>query len=297
MDNTDFEILKLLQKDSKMPFQTISKKMHLSRTTVKQRIEHMVNEGVIISFEVSFNPSLLGLQNCINLIKYDPSKSSSTLISNLESVKQIHFISCSPTNKYITIGIHYYTLKELENNLETIGHIEGIISITPQIPPNHLSTEITLSQLDWKIISILNHNARKKNHEVAKELGVSTRTISRRINKLHGLEVIKFRVLIDFTKVKGFLVFVLSLRIRSDVNRKNVLKQIKQNFPNVLNDVGAIQSLIGIFMYVEQISDIESILNRVKDIPGVIRARSLIYSTYFHLPSWFDNQIKNQIYR
>jgi len=43
---------------------------------------------------------------------------------------------------------------------------------------------VNLSPLDWKIIHSLNHNARKRNHEITEELRVSPKTVKRRLDRL-----------------------------------------------------------------------------------------------------------------
>ena len=69
MDSMDFEILKILNKNSRKPFLTIGKKLGISGTAVQKRVAKMVEEGVIISFEVGFDLSLLQLNTCIAVSK------------------------------------------------------------------------------------------------------------------------------------------------------------------------------------------------------------------------------------
>jgi Lrp/AsnC family transcriptional regulator for asnA, asnC and gidA len=53
-------IIELLQKDARMPFAKIAKKVGLSENTVRKRIEKLKNEGYILDFALLLNPKKFG---------------------------------------------------------------------------------------------------------------------------------------------------------------------------------------------------------------------------------------------
>ncbi|MEL7122088.1 MAG: AsnC family transcriptional regulator, partial [Bacteroidota bacterium] len=52
IDNVDTEILHLLKEDGRVPYAAIAKKVGLTSTAVSQRIQKMVDEGMIEGFGV-----------------------------------------------------------------------------------------------------------------------------------------------------------------------------------------------------------------------------------------------------
>lgn len=60
MDDLDLKILKLLKENSRASFAEISKKVFLSASSVRERIKRMEDLGVIKSYNVELNQSLLG---------------------------------------------------------------------------------------------------------------------------------------------------------------------------------------------------------------------------------------------
>jgi len=60
LDQTDFQILSLLIKNSRMQWQEIGEEVHLTGQAVKNRIIKMENEGVIEGYTVNLNSAIMG---------------------------------------------------------------------------------------------------------------------------------------------------------------------------------------------------------------------------------------------
>ena len=60
VDNIDKKILHLLQEDGRIPYASIAKEVGLTSTAVSQRIQKMMDEGIIRGFEVILNQEKLG---------------------------------------------------------------------------------------------------------------------------------------------------------------------------------------------------------------------------------------------
>ncbi|MBU1703940.1 MAG: winged helix-turn-helix transcriptional regulator, partial [Nanoarchaeota archaeon] len=60
LDKIDAKILAELDKNSKIPFSSLAKKLKISREIVKYRIKKLVNQGIIRSFTTMINPAKLG---------------------------------------------------------------------------------------------------------------------------------------------------------------------------------------------------------------------------------------------
>jgi DNA-binding Lrp family transcriptional regulator len=60
-DETDLQILKLLQKDAKMTVKQLSEKLHLTPTPIFERIKKLEKHGFISSYQAILDRQLLGL--------------------------------------------------------------------------------------------------------------------------------------------------------------------------------------------------------------------------------------------
>lgn len=292
MDTIDFKILKLLKRNSRSSFLSIASSLDLSGRAVQTRIERMINDGVILSFDIGFDGSLLGLNAHILKVTVKGDFLKSKLLTELKKIKNIYFVTFNIDNN-LTILFHYDSLKDLEKTIEKIGFIKYIEKIEPQIPRSHHSTEIKLSPTDWKIIHSLNHNARKKNHEIAKELDVSTKTIKRRLDRLIIENVIFFTIDVDISKANGYIIYVLSIGLEIGVKREEIYSEIKNKFNNIWGVVGTVQPAIGLFMYAQRLSEIEGAVEKMKEINGVRTVKPLLCTSYHRSTEWYDKKLND----
>lgn len=292
MDTADFRILEILNKNSRKSYLSIAKDLGISGKTVQKRIERMIREGVILSFEIGFDASLLGLNTCIADIKLKGEFTKHEIIAEFKKIPNIYFVTCAIGN-ILTLIFHYYNSKELENIIERISFIEHVSNVETNIPRGHHFTEVDISPLDWKIIHRLNHNARKKNHEIASELEVSPKTIKRRLDKLVKDRIIYFTIDVDSSKAKNFTTYVLIVKLETGVKKEKIYKEIKNKFGNIWATVGPVQPSIAFFMYSRSLSQIEDVVEQVKMITEVKTANIALYTSFHRFTEWYDKKIEN----
>jgi len=62
MDEIDSRILELIQLDGRITLSDLSKKMHLSRTSIRERLIRLQEQGVIERYTAQISPSAVGRQ-------------------------------------------------------------------------------------------------------------------------------------------------------------------------------------------------------------------------------------------
>lgn len=62
VDSINAEILQCLEQDGRMSFAAIANQVNLTSTAVSQRIQKMMDEGLILGFGVELNRKKLGIQ-------------------------------------------------------------------------------------------------------------------------------------------------------------------------------------------------------------------------------------------
>ncbi|MDR7869353.1 MAG: Lrp/AsnC family transcriptional regulator [Tissierellaceae bacterium] len=90
MDDINYKILTLLQSDSRMTYTQISKEVNLSIPTVKERINRMVDKGIIKNNTIEVNFKSLG-RNIRAIICVD-----------VKSNRYDHFLNFCTNNPYVT---------------------------------------------------------------------------------------------------------------------------------------------------------------------------------------------------
>lgn len=132
-DPIDKEIIDLLREDSRITNVQIAKKIKRSESTVRQRVNKLVEKGIIKKFSIMVDPIALGFNTIAYIgINTHPSR----LLKAIKSLKKIdEIISISTTTgDYMILcqiwaedGVH---LSEVVDKIETI---DGVLEVLPSI--------------------------------------------------------------------------------------------------------------------------------------------------------------------
>ncbi|MEM3770369.1 MAG: Lrp/AsnC family transcriptional regulator [Candidatus Bathyarchaeia archaeon] len=134
MDELDLKILKLLEEDGRLAFMDIAKKLRLSESTIRKRVQTLKENGVIKRFTVEIDPAKIGLNTvAIVGIDVDPPKLLE-VAQKLCEFKEIRCVATSTGDHMIMTEIWTKDGRELTRLIsEKIGPIEGIKKICPAI--------------------------------------------------------------------------------------------------------------------------------------------------------------------
>ena len=97
MDNTDLQILKILQKKARVPNVEVARKIGMAPSAVLERIKKLEAQGVIEGYEVRLNPNVFkGSMIAFIQIKVTfPGQLIKTgeKLSKIEQIQEVHFLA------------------------------------------------------------------------------------------------------------------------------------------------------------------------------------------------------------
>jgi len=97
MDNTDLQILKILQKKARVPNVEVARKIGMAPSAVLERIKKLEAQGVIEGYEVRLNPNMFnGSMIAFIQIKLTmPAQLIKTgeRLSKIEQIQEVHFLA------------------------------------------------------------------------------------------------------------------------------------------------------------------------------------------------------------
>jgi len=125
LDNTDFKIIGLLQKDGRMPSSEIAKKTNVSEATVRYRLKKLIDGG-FIQIVAAGNPIKLGFGIAANIGLYIESPQIETIITELRKLKRLTYIAQMTGERAIELETFVESIDELHQLLLQIENIEGI---------------------------------------------------------------------------------------------------------------------------------------------------------------------------
>ncbi len=141
LDELDRKILRIIVQNARIPFREVAEMCNVSRAAVHQRVQRMVDMGVIAGSGYFVNPKTLGYQLCayvgITLEKGSQYKSVSAELDKIPEVVESQF----------TLGAFSLLIKLYAHNDQ---HLLELLNTKIQEIPGVAKTE-TLTALDQRI--------------------------------------------------------------------------------------------------------------------------------------------------
>ena len=101
IDKLDRKILSILSQNARIPFKDVAAECGVSRAAIHQRVQHLIENGVIIGSGFHVNPKSLGYTTCtyvgLNLERGSMYRDVVERISTIPEVIECHFTTGSYT--------------------------------------------------------------------------------------------------------------------------------------------------------------------------------------------------------
>ena len=149
IDNLDNKILSILSKNARIPFKDVAAECGVSRAAIHQRVQRLIDNGVILGSGFDINPKSLGYSTCtyvgLNLERGSMYKDVVKRLVNIPEIVECHFTTGPYTMLIKAYARDNEELMDLLNNkLQTIPGVvstETLISLEQSIkremPVNH----------------------------------------------------------------------------------------------------------------------------------------------------------------
>lgn len=130
VDDLDKKILEMISCNARLPFKEVADVCGVSRAAVHQRVQHLIDDGVIIGSGFHVDPSCLGYNTCTYVgITLEKGSMYKSVVDKLEKIPEI--VECHFTTGPYTMLIKLYArdnahLMTLLN--DRLQEIEGVFS-------------------------------------------------------------------------------------------------------------------------------------------------------------------------
>ncbi len=131
IDELDRKILKILTKSARIPFKDVAAQCGVSRAAIHQRVQKMVDNGVITGSSYHVQPKLLGYQLCVYIgIKMEKASMYNQVIAALEQIPEI-------VEAQYTLGAFGLLIKVFAHDNE---HLLALLNTKIQVIPGVADT-------------------------------------------------------------------------------------------------------------------------------------------------------------
>ncbi len=149
IDKLDRKILGILSQNARIPFKDVAAECGVSRAAIHQRVQHLIENGVIIGSGFHVNPKSLGYTTCtyvgLNLERGSMYRDVVERIATIPEVIECHFTTGSYTMLVKLFAKDNEQLMDLLNN--RIQSIPGVVSTETLISlEQSIKREIPISE-------------------------------------------------------------------------------------------------------------------------------------------------------
>lgn len=311
LDLKDRKILYHLDLNSRQSFAQLGRKVGLHKDVVAYRVKRLQEKGIIGFFKTEFNEYKLGY----SYLRYYFTFQYITPKIKKEIIE--YFIK----NKY-TIDVHslegsydftilvavknipnfYYTWDKIFNKYRDYfaKQVFSIICETTLYKYSFLldktdeedriickrfddGKKVELDDFDYKLIKLLDKNARMPTIEIADKLNSTTTKINNRINKLLKSNVITaFRVHIEFPKI-GYQIYKADIILMDRNKNQKIINYIQEN-PNffmIIKSLGYVD--LEFFFYLKNANQLHQIMEDLSiKFPNAIKSYTYFSFTKSH---------------
>lgn len=131
IDSLDKKILKLLNVDSRMPFVEVARKCKVSGAAIHQRVQKMLEAGVIKGSSLILNPKGMGYLTCAFIGIQVNLTSTSTHDEVFEKIKKIpEIVECHHISGKYSLLVKLYTRNNEHLKDVIVSQIQSIPEIT-----------------------------------------------------------------------------------------------------------------------------------------------------------------------
>jgi DNA-binding Lrp family transcriptional regulator len=264
------KILNSLSRNCRVSYSSLGNEIGLTAKSVKARVEKMQSSGVIDSFIIKVNPLVLGYSKfCLLIVRNSKAdqkhteRSLSLLGDIFERVYGLGNLSI------FLLAVKKEAEEKLELLVDVIGQDLLIQSQTIAFP--NVREQPTYA--DFKIMKCLLADPRMEISDIAEKISMSTKTVSRRLEKMIQNHVLDFTVHGDPTAIRGYIVSVVSANTDKGSYGKVLEKSyadLKDSFFFYSYSPALTQQDVIYWVFCSKdVFALDSVMKRIESYPGV----------------------------
>ena len=279
------QILHILLDNCRESDRQIGKKIGISGGAVKSRITRMLEKGIIEKFALKIEPPILGY-NVIYIVV--SGEEIDDVIKQVKLIGEPFFIV--PCVGGITV-CSFVVKENVEQKIELAKNLMSNVRVLTIFHAENPGIRSDLTKTDLEIIDKLLKNPRAKIEEIAKSTSLSSKTITRSLEKLQNDEAILFTLIYDPVKLEKYIPYAILVWVKD--NLPNVLQKLQKEFSgSFLQKPFLAKNQVVLFMYSDDLYKLDNLAQQIKKRDGIVSADLFIPKKISFPQKWVKDIIK-----
>jgi DNA-binding Lrp family transcriptional regulator len=294
LDDLDIKIMRELaspaspQWNVRESYSNIARKLGVDEETVRLRIKRAKDRGFLPSWRMMVNPKLIGYEVAGLDLEVADEEKKIEVISKIKHIDGVTNIA-DFRGKGVVVTLYYNSEELLKEKVAMIESICGspILALWKSRFPK---PDVRMENIDWEIVEAMREDARRDLGEVASSLGVSLRTVQRRLAALREGRAVYLSGVPNVDVVGGvmcnFLVYFKDPRKKAGADNL-----IQSTFSRIGASDTSPEQYTVFGMSCENLSEVDGVLSKLKAMDGVTSVRMRIMKDLIFAQDWIRDQI------
>ncbi|HXW36666.1 MAG TPA: Lrp/AsnC family transcriptional regulator [Nitrososphaerales archaeon] len=273
-------------------FSTIGKKLGADPETVRATLKRSSQFGLVEKWRLMINPELFGMKLAgVELEAIDEERKSSA-VSQLKLVEGVSEIF-DFHGKALRVIFYFEDEFTLVRKIELIKSICGFQGTPPSWVSNLPQSGIKLRGIDWRVIKAVLHDPRAKTMVIARGLGVSRRTVNRRLRRLSGAHVAYVIPVRNVKKSRGtFCSFIVFYR---GSGLKATMEYLSSRNARIDFVYEAAKGTLILTLVTDNPADADELHRGIKGLEGVSEVRMGLMNDFIFVDDWIDRMVARKV--
>jgi DNA-binding Lrp family transcriptional regulator len=295
LDKTDLDILAILARDCRTSYNKISSLIGLTPKSVKARVKNMVSGGVIERFVTRVNPAAFGYKTANLVIKTNNGITKDDAIQRVRQFGDLAF-HAHQMGRIAAVGL--ITNKSLD--ADALRSLDDCIkpATIDSYAVVHSPVSMDLSETDLRIIKcLLQSGARAEIGEIAKELGISEKTTTRRLDRMKEGRVLDFSLQCNPAAMVGYVQFCIIMFVAKSHYRSVYERMYSEFQESILYRPSVVDpdDRLVFVLFGENVFKVDSALSKVDSFEGVRVAEAFIITKLQYHDDWVMREIDKRL--
>lgn len=305
MDRLDLEILQTMGfvpwGREPIGFDTLSTgyiadEVSTTTVTVRERIDRMEEDGVVTGYQVYPSFSQLGIDGGGYVFEVDDPDEKAQAFEEVRLLDGVVDVT-DLMGPELLVGLGFRTDSELERRLRLIGRHTGDEDPMRISRARRQDVGRPFSHLDWRIVRALRGRADASFSEVADEVGVSYRTVKRRVDRMTDEGHLLVAPVVEAGEISGLIPFDLFCEIRTEAG-DSVRNELTKLYPDRLLAVRPpavmLDEYFDLVLFAETMAELEEMRQQASQLEGVENALAVV-TRRSRETDWLDALIDAQV--
>lgn len=282
--------------DPRLNVTRVAQSLKIGRARVAARMRWWKESGFLQKYAVWLNPSLLGWHGAWVSLRVDHHRSKEDLFRRLGLVDGV-ISAMDFLGDWVSVAVVAPDPASLQRRVGLLRHLVGVMEVETPTPWHIPEPKRALTPLEIRVVRALREKPTATLHDIARRVGVSTRTMTRRYSELVEEWAIWFVPIFDFTALSVSVVS-LNIHVAPGTTRESVSRRLRSRFPLTLDftttgvgpDISP-QDLV-FFVTLPSVASLEELERIASSVEGVERVESYIMIRILEYPDWFDSHLE-----